>query len=49
MTGQKVTFFVSKNKYLMTIISLIDHKRFRFKMLDCEGRSKDHPEIVNFQ
>jgi hypothetical protein len=33
MEGEKVTFFVLKNNYLVTIISLTCCKRFRLEML----------------
>jgi len=33
MEEEKVTFFVSKNNYLVTIISLTYCKRFRLEML----------------
>jgi hypothetical protein len=39
--GKIVTFFVSKNKYLLMhdqLSGLVDHKRFRFEMLHSEGR-----------
>jgi hypothetical protein len=35
MEGEKVTFFVLKNNYLVTIISLTYCKRFRLEMLYC--------------
>jgi hypothetical protein len=38
MEGEKVTFFVSKNNYLVTIISLTYCKRFRLEMLHDETK-----------
>jgi len=42
MEEEKVTFFVSKNNYLVTIISLTYCKRFRLEMLCDETKMENH-------
>jgi hypothetical protein len=42
MEEEKVTFFVSKNNYLVTIISLTYCKRFRLEMLYDETKMDNH-------
>jgi hypothetical protein len=42
MEGEKVTFFVLKNNYLVTIISLTYSKRFRLEMLCDETKMENH-------
>jgi hypothetical protein len=42
MEEEKVTFFVSKNSYLVTIISLTYCKRFRLEMLYDETKMENH-------
>ena len=42
MEGEKVTFFVLNNNYLVTIISLTYCKRFRLEMLYDETKMENH-------